>query len=160
MGPETPPEGVSAGETAKALSLAKAREVAENHPDGTVIGADTVVAIDDKILGKPHSQEQAAQMLSLLSGREHRVYTGVTVIRGGRTLSRWEETKVFFRTMTEEEIAAYVATGEPMDKAGAYGYQGRASVYVERIEGDFFNGVGLPLCRLGTMLSELGVTLH
>ena len=160
LGPETPPVGADAGETARALSEAKAREIAQAHPDAVVIGADTVVEIDGAILGKPRDEEDAKRMLRLLSGREHRVFTGVTVIKGDDIVSRWEETKVFFRPMTEDEIAAYVATGEPMDKAGAYGYQGRACVYVERIEGDFFNVVGLPLCRLGTMLSELGVTLH
>ena len=158
-GPETPPVGADAGETALALSQAKAREVAERYPDAVVIGADTVVEIDGVILGKPHDEADARRMLGLLSGREHRVYTGVTVISGGREESAWERTRVFFRLMTEAEIASYVATGEPMDKAGAYGYQGRAGLYVEKIEGDYFNVVGLPLCLLGKMLSKIGVTL-
>ena len=160
VGPESPPIGAGPGETARALSEAKAREVADAHPDGLVVGADTVVEIDGAILGKPRDRDDAKRMLRLLSGREHRVYTGVTVIKGGRMESLWEVTRVFFRTMSEEEIDSYVATGEPMDKAGAYGYQGRASLYVERIEGDYFNVVGLPLCRLGTMLEKLGVSLH
>ena len=159
-GPEEPPAGADAGQTALALSLAKAREVAVAHPDAVVIGADTVVEIDGAILGKPRDEADAKRMLRRLSGREHRVYTGVTVIRGERTESLWERTRVFFRPMTEEEIASYVATGEPMDKAGAYGYQGRASLYVERIDGDYFNVVGLPLCRLGQMLEKLGVAVH
>ena len=158
-GPETPPAGASAGETAAALSRAKAEEIARDHPGSVVIGADTVVEIDGAILGKPRDEADAARMLGLLSGREHRVYTGVTVIRDGKSVSRWEETKVFFRKMTEREIAAYIATGEPMDKAGAYGYQGRAGLFVEKIEGDFFNVVGLPLCRLGQMLEDMGVAL-
>ena len=157
VGPEYVPEGAGPEEAVLALSRTKAREVAQAHPDNLVIGADTVVAIDGVILGKPADAADAARMLRLLSGREHRVYTGVTVIANGKTLSRAEMTRVFFRDMTEEEIQSYIATGEPMDKAGAYGYQGRASVYVQRIEGDFFNVVGLPLCRLGTMLKELGV---
>ncbi len=158
-GPETPPAGADAGQTALALSRAKAREVADKYPDAVVIGADTVVELDGDILGKPRDQADAKRMLRLLSGREHRVYTGVTVIAGERAESAWERTRVFFRPMTEHEIAAYVATGEPMDKAGAYGYQGRAGLYVEKIEGDYFNVVGLPLCRLGRMLAKLGVRL-
>ena len=160
VGPENPPAGASAAETVLALSRAKAEEIGANHPDALVIGADTVVEVDGAILGKPRDEADAFRMLRLLSGREHRVYTGVTVIRGGEVLSQWERTRVFFREMTDREIDDYIATGEPMDKAGAYGYQGRASLYVERIEGDFFNVVGLPLCRLGTMLSKLGVKLH
>lgn len=156
-GPETPPAGADAGQTVQALSLAKAREVADTHPDAAVIGADTVVETDGAILGKPRDEADAKRMLRLLSGREHRVHTGVTVIKDGRTLSRRAVTRVFFRRMTDAQIDAYVATGEPMDKAGAYGYQGRAGLYVERIEGDFFNVVGLPLCLLGQMLREMGV---
>ena len=124
-GPETPPPGAGAGETARALSEAKAREVAAAHPDAVVIGADTVVEIDGCLLGKPRDEADAKNMLRRLSGREHRVCTGVTVIADGRTESLWETTRVFFRAMTDGEIDAYVATGEPMDKAGAYGYQGR-----------------------------------
>ncbi len=158
-GPEKPPAGADAGQTARALAEAKAREVAADHPGAVVIGADTVVEADGALLGKPRDEEDAARMLRLLSGREHRVYTGVAVIRDGTVLSRWEATRVFFRPLTDREIAAYIATGEPMDKAGAYGYQGLASLFVERIEGDYFNVVGLPLCGLGRMLDELGVSL-
>ena len=157
VGPESVPDGASPEQAVLALSLAKAREVADANPDDLVIGADTVVAVDGAILGKPADEADAARMLRKLSGREHRVYTGVTVIGQGRTLSHAEMTRVHFRAMTEEEILSYIATGEPMDKAGAYGYQGRAGLYVERIEGDFFNVVGLPLCALGKMLKELGV---
>ena len=157
VGPEHVPQGADPEQAVLALSLAKAREVAQAHSDAVVIGADTVVAVDGAILGKPADEADAARMLRMLSGREHQVYTGVTVIKSGETVSRAEMTRVYFRTMTEEEIQTYIATGEPLDKAGAYGYQGRAGVYVERIEGDFFNVVGLPLCSLGTMLKELGV---
>ena len=98
-------------------------------------------------------------MLRCLSGRVHEVYTGVTVIRGDRRDSQYERSLVRFRPLSEEEIAAYVATGEPMDKAGAYGAQGRGALLVERIEGDFFNVMGLPLCRLGQMLKKQGVKI-
>ncbi len=157
--PENPPEGVTAPEIVKALSAAKAAEVSRRHPGDVVIGADTVVALNGAILGKPRDEQEAFHMLRVLSGREHRVYTGVTVTNGITTLSQAEETRVFFRALTDREIKAYIATGEPMDKAGAYGYQGFAGLFVERIDGDYFNVVGLPLCRLGHMLETLGVIL-
>lgn len=160
-GPETPPDGADADRTVFYLSLAKARQVARDHPGALVIGADTVVEIDGRILGKPRDEADAKRMLRMLSGREHQVRTGVSLVRDGAFYrTRTEMTRVFFREMTEAEIDAYVATGESMDKAGAYGYQGRAGIYVERIEGDFFNVVGLPLCLLGKMFSEAGVKLH
>ena len=105
------------------------------------------------------SVEEAAQMLRSLSGAEHEVYTGVSVIRSGRELLRAERSRVRFRELTEREITAYIACGEPMDKAGAYGAQGRAALFVEHIDGDFFNVMGLPLCMLGEMLKEQGVEL-
>ena len=98
-------------------------------------------------------------MLTRLSGRTHRVYTGVTVMRGDSVITDYERTCVRFRSMTEREIRAYIATGEPMDKAGAYGAQGIGALFIEGIEGDFFNVMGLPLCRLSEMLSKLGVSL-
>ena len=160
LGEEHPESGLSGGETAKRLSCAKCLEVAAGAgEDDVVIAADTVVCLDDKILGKPADAADAKRMLRALSGRDHRVFTGVTVARGGRVLSDYEETAVHFRPLTEREIAAYIATGEPMDKAGAYGIQGRASLFVRGIEGDYFNVVGLPLCKLGQMLKELGVDL-
>ena len=160
IGEEHPVPGLPGGETAKRLSRAKCLEIAAGA-DGqdVVIAADTVVCLDDEILGKPADEEDAARMLKALSGRDHRVYTGVTVARGGRVLSDYEETAVHFRPLTEREIAAYIATGEPMDKAGAYGIQGCAALFVRAIEGDYFNVVGLPLCKLGQMLKELGVEL-
>ena len=140
------------------LSLQKGLEVAASAaPGDLVIAADTVVAVDGQILGKPHSPQEAAEMLCALSGRTHTVYTGVTLCRDGEVLTEHEATSVRFRPLTREEIEAYVATGEPMDKAGAYGIQGIGSLLVEGIEGDYFNVVGLPVCRLGRMLARFGV---
>ena len=159
-GEEIPPEHASPAELVKALSAAKAREVAGRcAPEDLVIGADTIVWVDGRPFGKPHSEEEAAAMLRRLSGDWHEVYTGVTVIRGGRERSEAERSRVRFRELDEGEIARYIETGEPMDKAGAYGAQGRGALFVERIEGDFFNVMGLPLCRLGIMLKEQGVNI-
>ena len=142
----------------------KATDVAERISDGVVIGADTVVVVDDKILGKPTDPGDAVRMLKMLSGRPHFVYTGICVIRraGGRThqiLTNYVQTEVVFGNLTDDIIAAYVATGEPLDKAGAYGIQERGSVLVEGIAGDYFNVVGLPVYRLSRMLAEVGVPL-
>ena len=151
---------LSPGALVRTLAAGKAAEVASALPDdAVVIAADTVVELDGEILGKPGTPEKAAEMLRALSGRENRVWSGLVVRRGGVVLTADECTRVRFRTLSEEEIAAYVATGEPLDKAGAYGYQGLASLFVESIDGDYFNVVGLPLCRLGMMLRELGVEL-
>jgi septum formation protein len=119
---------------------------------GIVLGADTTVVIDNQILGKPADAADAARMLRLLSGRTHRVITGVAVVTAGRTEVAAEVTAVKFLTLSNEEIAAYIATGEPMDKAGAYAIQGRAAKWIPRIEGDYFNVVGLPLALVATML--------
>lgn len=158
-GPEEPPAGASPEETVRALAAAKARETAARHPGDLVIGADTVVELDGMILGKPADRDDAFHMLRALSGREHRVFTGVALVRGDELRCGTEMTRVFFRELSDREIWAYIDSGEPMDKAGAYGYQGPAGLFVERIEGDFFNVVGLPLCRLGRMLEAIGVTL-
>lgn len=158
-GPEIPPADTDPAGTVMALSEAKARHTALRHPEDLVIGADTVVELEGEILGKPRDEEDAFRMLRALSGREHRVYTGVALVRGETSLTEAEMTRVFFRSMTDREIRAYIATGEPMDKAGAYGYQGVAGLFVERIDGDYFNVVGLPLCRLGHMLETMGVAL-
>lgn len=148
-------------ELVKALSRQKAAEVAAvcGGEDAAVIGADTVVVLDGAVLGKPKDGADAKRMLSALSGRGHAVWTGITAIRGNRSISRAERTEVFFRPLSEREIDAYIATGAPLDKAGAYGAQDLASLFVERIDGDFFNVVGLPLCALGKLLRELGVDL-
>ena len=136
----------------------KAHDVASRHR-GMVIGADTLVAIGDRVLGKPSSREEAREMLRELSGREHRVLTGLCVLSGwsGEELTSLEETVVRFRLLGEGEIDAYLATGEGDDKAGAYAIQSRAALFVEGIRGDFYNVMGLPLCRLGLMLREMGV---
>ena len=159
-GEEIPPEHTGPEELVMALSAAKAREVAGRcAPEDLVIGADTIVWVDGRPFGKPRDPDHAAAMLRRLSGDSHEVYTGVTVLHCGRELSQCERSLVRFRPLEEEEIARYIATGEPMDKAGAYGAQGLGALFVERIEGDFFNVMGLPLCRLGKMLKEQGVNI-
>ena len=159
-GEERAPEGAPAAEAVEVISRAKALEVAEQcSPGDVIIAADTVVCVDGDILGKPHSEDEARGMLRRLSGRAPEVFTGVTVIYGGAVHCAAERTEVCFRALGDEEIAAYVATGEPMDKAGAYGAQGKGSLFVEGITGDFFNVMGLPVCRLGLMLKEAGVEL-
>ena len=139
------------------LSRRKCAEVAASRPDDLVIAADTLVAVNNRVLGKPVSEEDAARMLAALSGRLHMVYTGVTVSRGSKTVTAHEMTSVRFRTLTQADIIRYIATGEPMDKAGAYGIQGYGSVLVESISGDFYNVMGLPVCRLSRMLVRFGV---
>ena len=139
------------------LSQRKCAEVAAAHPKDLVIAADTVVSIHNRVLGKPRSEEDAARMLAALSGKLHLVYTGVTVAKEGRTLTQHEVTSVRFRTLTQADIIRYIATGEPMDKAGAYGIQGYGSVLVEGISGDYYNVMGLPVCRLARMLARFGV---
>jgi septum formation protein len=120
-----------------------------------VLGADTTVVLDELILGKPEDTADAARMLRMLSGRTHRVITGVAVVTAARTEVAAEVTAVKFLTLSDEEIAAYVATGEPMDKAGAYAIQGRAARWIPRIEGDYFNVVGLPIALVSTLLEGL-----
>ena len=144
-------------ELVEELSRRKCAEVGAAHPDALVIAADTVVAISGQILGKPRSKEEAADMLASLSGREHVVYTGLTVRYGGRTVTEHEATPVRFRALSEREIAHYIATGEPMDKAGGYGIQGYGCVLVEGISGDYYNVMGLPVCRLARLLAGFGV---
>ena len=157
---ETVEPGLSPARMVEALSLRKAQAAAGRAgADDLIIAADTVVALDGRVLGKPRDQEEAFAMLSALSGREHRVYTGVTVLGGGRAATEHEETAVAFRALSPEEIRDYIATGEPMDKAGAYGIQGVGALLVQGIRGDYCNVVGLPLFRLGRMLSGFGVKL-
>lgn len=140
----------------EALSRQKCLEVAAVHREALVIAADTVVAVEGRVLGKPRSKAEAEEMLSLLSGREHRVCTGLSLSQGGRLRTGHEATAVRFRSLTREEIRRYVSTGEPMDKAGAYGIQGYGCLLVEGIVGDYYNVMGLPVCRLGRMLAEFG----
>lgn len=139
-------------------AMAKALRIAEAHPEDVVIGADTIVTVLGQTLGKPASPAEAAGMLRLLSGREHTVMTGLAIVSRLRTESVIEESRVQFAPLTEVQIQAYVRTGEPMDKAGAYGIQGRASAFIERVEGCYFNIVGLPLFRLASLLPLHGVT--
>jgi septum formation protein len=141
------------------LASIKARDVAERHPGALVLGADTIVVIDGQVLGKPRDQADAIRMLEMLSGRSHQVMTGVAIVAGGRELVAHEVTAVHFRRLSREEIERYVDSGEPMDKAGAYGIQGRAAAMIQGIEGDYYNVVGLPLCRTVQMLSSFGVTV-
>ena len=145
-------------ELVRQISLEKAQAVAaQADPNTVVIAADTVVALDGVVLGKPADKEEAFRMLSLLSGNRHQVYTGLTVLRGEQVFSQWEETAVTFRSLTAEEIEAYIATGEPMDKAGAYGIQGYGALFIQGISGDYYNVMGLPVCRLGQILGQLGM---
>jgi septum formation protein len=141
------------------LAYRKAAAVAEKVPAGIVVGADTVVVAGGKILGKPADAAEAEWMLRVLNGAEHQVLTGVAVIdaAAGRTAVSHELTKVVFRQLTPEEIKGYIASGEPFDKAGAYGIQGLGAVLVREIHGDYFNVVGLPITRLAGMLREFGV---
>ena len=159
-GEEKAPEGAGPEEMVMALSAAKAREVAKLCGRGDVIiAADTIVWHHGKVFGKPHSRQQAIDMLRELSGETHQVFTGVCVIKDGAEELEAEMSRVRFRELSDREIEAYVDTGEPMDKAGAYGAQGKAALFVEGIDGDFFNVMGLPLCRLGKMLEKQGVGL-
>ena len=140
------------------ISREKARAAAALcRPDEIVITADTMVFLDGARLGKPRDEAHALEMLTALQGRRHTVCTGVTVCRGDYRDTQSEETEVFFRPATEQELRAYIRTGEPMDKAGAYGIQGRGALLVEKIHGDFFNVMGLPVLRLSRMLLPLGV---
>ncbi|KYH31838.1 Maf family protein [Neomoorella mulderi] len=143
----------------EALALAKARAVAGTCKEGLVIGADTIVVCQGQVLGKPASPAEAAAMLAFLSGRTHTVYTGVAVVRapGGEEKFTHASTEVTFRQLAPAVISAYVATGEPLDKAGAYGIQERGALLVERINGDYFNVVGLPLVKVAELLEEFGV---
>lgn len=154
---ETAPEGASAEETVRALALQKAQAVAALHPDDCVIGADTVVELGGDILGKPHTPENAKRYLLRMQGRRHIVYTGVAVITGGKADVRCCRTDVTFCPMSEAEIDWYVSTGEPLDKAGAYGVQGPGGVFVDRVEGNYFNVMGMPLPLLYQMLKNAGV---
>lgn len=145
-------------ELVKAISREKAAACAAlEGPDALIIAADTVVALDGDVLGKPRDEKEARGMLSRLSGRKHQVFTGFTVRRGEQVVTQSECTEVRFRTLSREEIVRYVSTGEPMDKAGAYGIQEKGALLVERLNGDYFNVMGLPVCALGLVLKDFGV---
>ena len=145
---ETIPEGTAPGDAAKMTAKKKALAVAAEYPDCIVIGADTIVVAGKKILGKPDGKADACAMLRMLSGIEHEVITGVCIVCGEKEENFDQVSKVKFYDLTDEEIEAYVATNEPADKAGAYGIQGRGCTLVEKIEGDYFNIVGLPVARV------------
>lgn len=142
---------------AERLAREKASAISVRDPDLITIGADTVVVVNRKVLGKPKDADDAVRMLGMLSGREHTVITAVAVARGRKLRSAVEEVRVKFRRLREDEIEAYVATGEPMDKAGAYGIQGFGATMVERVEGDYFAVMGLPLARLVGLMRDVGV---
>lgn len=155
---ETRRRGEAPEEYARRVALAKAETVKSRRPHDTVLGADTIVVVDAEVLGKPADAEDAKVMLRKLRGRSHEVVTAVALLRDGRTLQHEERTRVAFSDVTEGEIEAYVAHGEPMDKAGAYAIQGWASRWITRIEGDYFNVVGLPVAAVWKMLRDLGLS--
>ena len=151
---ETTDPALTPEETVISLACIKGETVASVCPGDTVISADTVVVLDGRILGKPENPEDAFSMLSSLSGRSHEVFTGVCIISGDKKISFAERTEVVFYELTRDEILSYIATGEPSDKAGAYGIQGKGSVLVKEIHGDYHNVVGLPVARLNRILKE------
>ncbi|MFC2002134.1 Maf family protein [Chloroflexota bacterium] len=148
-------------EFARKISLEKARVVASKHKNSIVIAADTIIVFGGQILGKPHTEKNARKMLAAISGKYHSVITGFSIIDTGKnkTLSKSVETKVYIRKLTLMEIDAYVKSGEPLDKAGAYAIQGLGSVFVEKIDGDYYNVVGLPLSALTEALKEFGINI-
>ena len=155
---ETMDPNASAYSEVARVSHLKALAV-ERGADDLVIAADTIVVCQGKMLGKPQSPEEARQMLKLLSGRDHQVMTGMTVLRGEQAVVCTEVTDLHFRELSDHEIDAYVATGEPMDKAGSYGIQGGAALFCPRMEGDYYNVMGLPVCRLSEILKQLAPEL-
>lgn len=145
---ETFPEGAAMEDVPEILATRKAEDILAEHPQDVVLGADTLVLLDGKPLGKPVNKDDARHMLRKLSGREHYVYTGVAILSEGRRVIFTTVTKVEFFPLSDREIDAYIATGEPMDKAGAYGIQGRGCLLVKRIHGDYFTVVGLPVAEV------------
>lgn len=156
MSLDVPPE-----ELAKELSKGKAEAVAKNYDDAIVIGGDTFIAYEGKMLGKPHTTEKAQEMLKMLSGKQHSVFSGISVIdcKSGKTISEAMETKVFFRNISDNEIDYYIGTGEPLDRAGSYAINEIGGILVEKIEGDYYNVMGLPLAKLLAMLKEFGIKI-
>jgi septum formation protein len=152
-------EGLPPAEQVTGLSRKKALAVSERSGGLPVVAADTLVALGRHVLGKPADRDEAFRMLRMLSGVWQEVYTGVTVLAGSEIRTGLEVTEVKFRELTDEDIEGYLATGEPMDKAGAYAIQGKGALLVERISGDYCNVVGLPLVRLAGMLAELGIRI-
>ena len=151
---ETMPPELSPAEAVALVSRRKA-EAVPRQADDLVIAADTIVVLGKEILGKPKDPDDARRMLHLLSGRDHQVMTGMTVLRGDQALVCTEITDIHFRPLSDREIDAYIRTGEPMDKAGSYGIQGGAALFADRMHGDYYNVMGLPVCRLGQFLRQI-----
>ncbi len=144
---------------AREISLGKAEAVSRKHPDALIIGADTFIILANRIIGKPQTEEEAREMLQNISDNSHLVITGFTVIdtASGRIVSHSVETKVYMREISPQEIEAYIKTGEPLGKAGGYAIQGLGALFVEKIEGDYYNVVGLPMYELMKTLKEFGI---
>jgi septum formation protein len=157
--PEYKPANLSPEELVKLLSMEKAKAVAPKHQDAIIIAADTIGVLRGKIIGKPHTTKEAREMLRMISGKSHRVITGFTILDSisKKAITRTVETRVYIKNMSPKEIQDYVNTGEPLDKAGAYAIQGLGSVIVERINGDYYNVMGLPLNSLSESLKEFGI---
>lgn len=152
---------LSPAELVKHLSLSKARAVAEKVQDAVVVGADTIVVFENKIIGKPHTNEKAKETLQGLNGKQHSVFTGFTVMDADtkKFVSKSAETKIYFKNNSEKEIDAYVATGEPLDKAGAYAIQGLGGKLIDRIEGDHSSVIGLPITKVLEVLKDFGINI-
>ena len=156
---ETMDPALSAQEAVAEVCRKKAQAVGQAHPGRLIVAADTIVVVDRTILGKPHTEEEAKAMLRSLSGRSHTVMTGFCLWKDGQFETHVEQTHLRFRDLSDAEIAAYVATGSPMDKAGAYGIQDQAAIFVEALDGDYYNVMGLPLCSLVKCLRSWGVAV-
>ncbi|MGP3738596.1 Maf family protein [Bacillus altitudinis] len=149
---------LSPAENVQWLAEQKANDIQKIHPKAVIIGADTIVAIDGKCLGKPKDKKDAASMLQLLSGKTHQVLTGVTIQSENRKETFYEQTDVTFWPLTQDEIDRYIETGEPLDKAGSYGIQGKGALFVQKIDGDYFSVVGLPIAKTVRVLETFGIT--
>lgn len=148
------PPGMKPCEAVEYLAVKKAESVAEEYDDEIIVAADTVVVYDTRIITKPADEQNAVEILALLSGQTHSVFTGVCVMRGDEKHSFYKETQVKMRRISDDEIDRYIETGEPMDKAGAYGIQSLGAAFIESIDGDYYNVMGLPVCALSQMLKE------
>lgn len=148
-------KNMSPEQTVKELSSRKA-QAADRNTNDIVIGSDTIVCLDNEILGKPVNETDAKRMLSKLSGKGHTVYTGVTILQGENIITKAISAKVYFRELTHKEIDRYISTGEPLDMAGAYGIQGKGAAFIEKIDGDYYAVMGLPACYVSKTLSEIG----
>ena len=156
---ETMDPNLSVEDAVAEVCRKKAQAVGASHPGRLIVAADTIVVVDEQKLGKPHSEAEAKQMLRSLSGRSHTVMTGFCLWQDGHFETHVEHTHLRFRTLSDREIDAYVATGSPMDKAGAYCIQDQAAIFVEALEGDYYNVMGLPLCSLTKCLRKWGISV-